>query len=154
MEKEWPQVTSWTQACSVEKDEYYGGTFNGNCCRKLLKNADLLRRICPPMFLKYADMFKAFNCVVESCYGDEVSSDFENHIHDFRRTFEVLDIPVTPKIHCIYHHVPQFCLQYSCGLGRHSEQASESVHAHFKTAWANNKLPKSHPDYAHNLLKL
>ena len=153
MEKEWPDVANWTRACRVEKDEYHGGTFNGNSCRKLLRSSDLLRSICPPMCLKYADVFKAFNCVVESCYGDEVSPDFENHIQEFRHTFEGLDISVTPKIHCVLHHVPQFCQRYSCGLGKHSEQASESVHAHFKSFWAKYKVPKSHPEYAARLLR-
>ena len=40
-------------------------------------------------------------------------------------------VNVTPKRHCIFHHVPEFCGKYG-GLGRHSEQASESVHADFK----------------------
>ena len=153
MEKEWPDAINWTRACNIEKDEYHGGTFNGNSCRKLLKNTDLLRSMCPIVCLKYVSVLKAFNCVVESCYGDEISPDFENKIQEFKLTFEALDIPVTPKIHCVYYHVPQFCQHYSCGLGKHSEQASESVHAHFKNAWAKYKVHKSHPDYASNLLR-
>ena len=96
------------------------------------------------MRLKYADVFKAFNCVVESCYGDEVSPDLENHIQEFRHTFEGLDISVIPKIHCVFHHVPQFCQRYSSGLGKH---------AHFKSFWGKYKVPKSHPEYAANLLR-
>ena len=153
MERDWPDCAKWAQLCNVEKDEYYGGTFNGNSCRKLLKNTDLLRSICPPIGLKYVSVFQAFNNVVESCYGDYLSPDFENHINEFKHAYDALEIPVTPKVHCVYYHVSQFCIKYSCGLGKHSEQASESVHAHFKSTWAKYKVPKSHPEYAVNLLK-
>ena len=153
MEREWPDASKWTTGCHVEKDEYHGGTFNGNACRKLLKNTELLQLTCPMHCLKYVEVFRAFKCVVDTCYGTVLHPDFQVHIQQFRQSFEALEISDTPKIHAVFFHVPQFCLKYACGLGRHSEQASESVHAHFKSVWANYIVPQSHPEYSARLLR-
>ena len=153
MAKEWPGAAEWAVACHVQKEDYHGGSFNGNACRALLLKSDLLRSMCPFFCLKYVEVFRAFKCVVDSCYGTELSADFEDRIHEFRHAFNALEINVTPKIHAVFHHIPQFCLKYATGLGRHSEQASESVHAHFKSTWAKYKVNQSHPDYAARLLR-
>ena len=153
MEQEWPGVSSWTNAINVDKDDYYGGTFTGNKCKKLLQETDLLRSICPPHILKYVDVLQTFEAVVNSCYGNALSHDYKTCIDAFRVAYQGLDIPITPKVHCIIHHVGQFCSKFSCGLGRHSEQASESVHARFKETWSKYKLPKCHDNYKFALLK-
>ena len=118
-----------------------------------IKNTDILQQICPMYCLKYVEVFRAFKCVVDTCYGTVLSPNFQVHIQEFRQSFEALEIPVTPKIHAVFFHIPQFCLKHACGLGRHSEQASESVHAHFKSLWAKYKVCKSHPEYAARLLR-
>ena len=66
MEKEWPEVNIWTEAVNVNKDEYYGGTFTGNKCKKLLKETDLLRSLCPSHVLKYVKVLKSFEGVVNA----------------------------------------------------------------------------------------
>ena len=62
------------------------------------------------------------------------------NITAFRQAYLDLDIPVTPKIHAIFVHIPQFCKLMNVGLGRFSEQASESVHCGFKSVWATLRL--------------
>ena len=153
MEKEWPEVNIWTEAVNVNKDEYYGGTFTGNNCKKLLKETDLLRSLCPSHILKYVKVLKSFEGVVNACFGNALSTDYESCIAAFKDAYEGSEIPIAPKVHCIIHHVPQFCKKFSCGLGRHSEQASESVHARFKETWGKYKLPKCHENYMFALLK-
>lgn len=153
MESRWPGAAQWLAACSVEQDVYHGGTFNGNNSRKLLRNIDILRGMCPLDCLQYVTILDTFNNVVESCFGNELKSDFETRINNFKYECEASGIRLTPKMHCIFHHVPYFCKQYACGLGAHSEQASESVHALFKISWGKYKVPKSHPGYAKSLLK-
>lgn len=63
-----------------------------------------------------------------------------------------LDVNVTPKVHAVIWHVPQFCARFNEGLGRCSEQAGESVHHDFAKTWENYKLKSlSHPEYGNSL---
>ena len=47
MNKRWSQSEEWLKLCFVKKSDYHGGAFEGNDCRKLLKNIDYLSKICP-----------------------------------------------------------------------------------------------------------
>ena len=62
-------------------------------------------------------------------------------------------VNITPKIHAIFFHIPEFCGNHSVGLGRHSEQASESVHASFKKSFEKYKIGISHNGYAEHLMR-
>ena len=61
-------------------------------------------------------------------------------------------VNVIPKMHCIFHHVPEFCGKYG-GLGRHSEQASESVHADFKKTLVRYKVGNPLDSFDQHLLR-
>ena len=65
---------------------------------------------------------------------------------------------VTPKIHALLVHVPQFLEKYrhlGFGLGFYSEQASEAVHCDFDSLWTGNKYKRSmsHDEYTRQLFK-
>ena len=64
--KRWSGCKSWLTSIHVKKADYFGGTFEGNDCRKMLKNIEKLENICPDMFRGYVDTFKKFNEVVSS----------------------------------------------------------------------------------------
>ena len=71
----------------------------------------------------------------------------------FRSAYMKLQISVTPKIHAIIDHVPEFCQLKKVDLGKFSEQASESVHSDFQKTWQRFAVPLSHEQAAKRLLQ-
>ena len=153
MESVWSEVVEWERTCNVERDPQFGGSFDGNSSRRLLKNTDSLDAIIPLQFKHFVTAFKSLNRVVHSCFGTALDPDYIAHIDAFKQAYTDLNISITPKIHAIIHHIPQFCNSVGAGLGRFSEQASESVHYSFKTVWARFKVGRGHPAYASRLLR-
>jgi len=130
----------WLRECHIQKDNYHGGTFNGNNARNLLKNVDKLRSIAPIHILSHVSAFDSLNRVVSACFGKQLNMNFCTHIEQFREDILSLNIGITPKLHCIFHHVPDFCLSRKQGLGTYSEQMSESLHYSFDSFWENYKV--------------
>ena len=68
--------------------------------------------------MKFIRGLKKFDRVVESCFGNELMKDeYEENIRAFAISFIALGISVTPKVHCIFRHVAEFCQRKGCGLG-------------------------------------
>ena len=85
----------WLRESHVQKDQYHGGTFNGNNARLLLKNTDKLRSIATLDVLPLVSAFKSFDKVVSSCFGKSLHEDFSKHIDEFRNDLASLNIPIT-----------------------------------------------------------
>ena len=150
----WSGCEAWIQACNVVKDDYHGGAFEGNECRKLLKNVAKLRSIIPEQFIGYADTLEKIDKVVKACYGTQLLPSYKEDIVDFRNSYLDLGISVTPKVHGVMFHVEEYCSAVGMGLGPWSEQCSEAIHHDFLTVWKNFKIKKmDHKDYGTNLLK-
>lgn len=142
----------WAKLCHVEKEITNGGSsFNGNACKKLLNNIDILRSNCPIASLKFVKAFDHFQLVVQSCFGKNLDFEFKRHINDFKRSYLDLQIPVTPKAHCVFYHVIQFCERNNKALAFYGEQAVEAVHFQFKSIWRKHKVNDKHPKYAQYL---
>ena len=131
----WPRTSEWARSCHVKKDSQYGGTFDGNACRRLLQNTDVLDSMINLEGKKFVTAFRDLNIVIKSCFGSTLEPHYEDAISCFKRSFMDLCISVTPKIHAIFFHVIDFCSSVEKGLGCFSEQASESVHYSFKCEW-------------------
>lgn len=145
---------TWAKLCNVERDVTNGGTgFNGNSCKSLLNKTDILRSICPLSCLKYVQVLDDFHSVVKACFGQVLDDEFQTHIDKFKKSFLDLEVSVTPKVHAIFFHVPQFCSKRQESLGFYSEQAMEAVHFEFKIFWNKHKVHDSHPSYPQKLLK-
>lgn len=142
---------SWAKACNVERQVTFG--FNGNNCKQLLKKLDVLSSICPEECQKYVKVFTDFRIVVNACFSKTLNPEFANFIDNFKRSYLALGISVTPKVHCIFIHVKEFCEKHQVGLGIFSEQAFESVHFEFKTIWSKYAVKVGHPVYAKKLLR-
>ncbi len=65
---------------------------------------------------------------------------FRETIDQFKPAYLALNVTISPKNHVIFDHVTQFCEEKKSGLGKFSEQASESVHSDFKKTWENVKV--------------
>ena len=92
-----------------------------------------------------------FDKVRKACFGPTLDPQFDMHIAHFKTSFKALDIPETPKLHILFTHVVKFCKNHG-PLGRHSEQASESVHHDFEKMWTKYKVNMSNTQYKDRLL--
>ena len=111
IEKQWPDIADeWARRCHVQKDVQYGGTFDGNSCRLLLRNCDLLDSIINDLASKrYVTAFKMLDKVVHSCFGNVLESDYKESVLSFKLAYLDLGISVTPKVHAIFYHIVEFC---------------------------------------------
>ena len=100
----------WLDACYIEKENYHGGTFTGNQARILLKNIDLLQSICSLSCLPFVAVLRSLNRLVKACFGQTLDPNFLEIIEKFRFDYLALDIPVTPKVHSVFFHVPNSAL--------------------------------------------
>ena len=125
----------------------------GGDCIKLLRNVDTLASICPIQVLPYVKCFRLFLIVVNGCFSDSLSSTISADIKMFKDAYMALEISITPKLHILFDHIPQFCAEHNRGLSLYSEQASESVHSIFKLCWQKRLVKMmSNPRYASALL--
>jgi hypothetical protein len=148
----WPHSADWLAQCHVQQNQIHGGSFTGNASRKLLRSADILAEICPPSALKFVSEFRAFNDIIEACFGAELKPNWSRALCDFRLKFADLKIAPTPKVHAILHHVGEFCSLKQRSLGLWSEQTAESLHFDFSEHWQRYKLSASHPEFAEKFL--
>ena len=154
MNKVWPQSDDWLKSCFVrKKKDYHGGAFEGNGCRKLLKNIDNLKQICPEEHALFVDAFSTFNDVVSACYGSQLHPEYKAKIVEFKNAYLKLKVSVTPKVHAVFYHIEEFCSLKKMGLGPWSEQTSESLHHEFTDCWENYIVKdEEHPLYGERLL--
>ena len=153
----WPNAADWPKSCNVMAEPMHGGVFNGNGCRKLCKNTDILQSQANIQAQPFVAAFKSLDAVVDSCFGKDLADDFKEHIQAFKVKYLDLVklglVNVTPKIHTIFHHISEFCDLEGVGLGRHSEQARESVHCSFSKTFLKYKVGARNPNYGHKLLR-
>lgn len=144
----------WFKKCNVQPDKRSGGTsFNGNACKILLNKIDILRNskeynIC---CLKYVDVLKKFNDVVDACFGSMLDVNYEKIIDDFKMQYLKCNFSVTTKVHIVFHHIKDFCSKKERGLGFYSEQAFEAVHHDFLSVWKYFKVSENHSNYDNKL---
>ena len=149
----------WAKDCGVARENVYGGkqAFVGNPCHRLLERVDLLQQLSEQRLIyglsKYVKCFRAFKSVVSSCFSLKIDPDYITHCEEFKKSYLEIGIPITPKVHAVFFHVPYFCQKNGKGLGFFSEQAIETVHSDFWKTCKNFKVKSSHPDYPNRLLK-
>ena len=72
--KVWGECHAWLQSLHVTKEEYFGGNYEGNECRKILKKSNSLETRCPQEFQQFVKSLTTFNDVVASCFGKNLSN--------------------------------------------------------------------------------
>ena len=153
MGKIWSGLEDWLKASGVSRVPYHGGALNGNSCKRLLENVDKLQNTAPLIILPYVRALRDFRKVVKSCFSINLHESFETDILAFKESFMDLEISVTPKVHAVLFHVPDFCRRRGTGLGIFSEQASESVHHKFQKIWDKYKVSREHPNHGQRLTR-
>ena len=126
--------------------------FNGNACRKLLKNILLLRALIdhdfPPIRIsrrnaagqnarlrEFALTLGALDTLVHKTFGMVLRNGWASAHAEFTAAYLKLGISITSKVHIIMAHLPQFIRLQGSSLGKFSEQAFESVHFDFDNKW-------------------
>ena len=93
----------------MKKEDYHGGTFAGNESRKLLTSVSKLKVLNPSKQCeKFINVFTSLNKVVTTCYGSNLSADFNENINEFQKHYSLSGISVTPKVHAVMYH----CVMY------------------------------------------
>ena len=148
-------ATDWSTSLRMKRSQYQ--------CKMLLGNTETLKHILHSAGAynigePVLQTLEQFGKVVKSCFGRELNKDFQVQIERFADLFSALDKSVTPKVHTVFVHVPQFLERHKNfhkGLGYWSEQASESVHSDFDSLWVRSSYKRSifHKFYNTQLLK-
>ena len=152
----------WSDALNCFRSEYHGGTFQGEQCVKLLNNTAALREL---LILNGAmhiggqivKVLEAFNDVRKSCFGQTCDPKFKEYIAVFAYAYVDLKISITPKVHCVIVHIPQFlALHPGKGLGFFSEQATEHLHSDLETFYSKCKYRRnlSDPEFPQSFSKM
>ena len=68
-----------------------------------------LQHMAPLHIQKYVHILRCLYQVVRSCFGIILAPEFETHIHKFKEIYLDLNIAITPKVHILTEHVPDFC---------------------------------------------
>ena len=134
----------WVHLVRLPKEAMHGGIFNGNGCKLLLANADILESLAIQNecfgLIPYVRILRAFNAVVHSCFGIELDHDYQSKILEFKKAilFSNTCLSIKSKLHIIWHHVPEYLewrikggQQVGLGLGKVSEQDIERLHQQF-----------------------
>ncbi|CAL4251128.1 unnamed protein product [Meganyctiphanes norvegica] len=156
MHKECPGVSLWLERIHIKPKNYHHGTFVDNDCLKRLKNTDSLQQMADLNIQKYVHILRALHLIVTSCFGMKWDPQYKTYINEFKDLFIDLGISITPKVHILTEHVPEFIEKHGLSLDWYSEQALESVHYDFlRNCWEKQGFKRSlvHPDYAENLMK-
>ncbi len=119
------KANEWAQRNGIAKAEYYGGCLEGNHCRQVLLKAPLLCKELPQHLKQFAWTLNSFNDVRQSCFGQTLKPNFGDCIDRFKQKYQELSLTITPKIHVVFDHVREFCMETGKSLGPYSEQASD-----------------------------
>ena len=144
----------WAHGRSIVRAAYRGGSLEGPACKKLLLQVGLLTQQLPLHLKKYGFALNHLNEVRLACFGPKLDeTGFKRKLGKFKEAYLQLGVAVTPKLHCIFTHVDQFCSKTGKSLGPLSEQAVESLHHDFAQTWARYAMPPQHPQFGERLLQ-
>lgn len=153
-------IIDFFKSKNIVRKDYQGGKFEGNQCSRIMEHLDQMETMilnklnfnisiaCMPLL----DTLRKFKAVKSACFSYQLSANFKEIINSFEMSYRSLNIPVTPKMHIIFTHVPEFCDKWGVGLGLYSEQASETQHSDFKTFWGHYSTGVNHAEYGEHLL--
>ena len=98
-------LSTLIQEAIVRKEAQGGHALEGNQARKFLRKVDSLEQTLMKENINtiiagmpYVAALRAFDRVVVSCFGMELSGDYKQTISRFSQLYRELDISVTPKV--------------------------------------------------------
>ena len=116
----------------IVREAYQGKTFEGNQCRKILKNIENLN--IPTELNPFKNALKSLYTLVKLCYKQELpeESEYSSIINHFKSDYLVLvrhfNVSVSNKLHIIFDHLKDYFDGTKLSLVKTSDELIESMH--------------------------
>lgn len=143
----------WPKKLHVIPKNYHGRVFEGNACRKMIKEVNQLndKEIYGDVGIfaitPYITAFEEMNKVVNCCFtSGKVGPNLKDHMKSLRKAIDDLEsicnISDSLKLHILKEHVEDGLkfIPNGFGLGYLSEQAGESIHHAFLEIWGRYRI--------------
>ena len=126
-------------------EEYWGKTFEGNECTKLMKKIESASTQLSdlPGTRWHIDALKKFNNLRKQLFGTELGVTWEKSLREFKVAYtNIPNITKPLKVHVLFAHCKEFIERYGKGkgLGFFSEQTAESIHQKFEPIFQRYKI--------------
>ncbi len=109
------------------RTENHGKSFEGRQCSKLLSCSAILKELVPSSDHPLVECLAKLHSVVVGVFGQILDPEFENDARTFEETLmgamRTHNPRITPKVHVLVHHVPEYVRPTGVQLGPTSEQA-------------------------------
>jgi hypothetical protein len=152
----------WPKKFNLVSKHYHGEKFEGNACRRLLKESDsltdkdILQDTSIFEVLPFIQTLKSLNKLVDASFKSAgVDDNWKEYLNEFKKVYPATSLSHTLKVHVLMEHL-EHGLHYLNGnsLGLWSEQAGESVHREFITYWSKYQINNLNSEnYGKQLMK-
>ena len=96
------KLLEWLRSHSILQKKQELGDINGPKCSQLLKSLDLLKQALPTKLHDFLDLLDSFHQVRTSCFGNDLSKDYEIKIDYFEELWKTMEFSVPTKLHCLF----------------------------------------------------
>ena len=134
------------------RESYWGKTFEGNECVKLLNKIDS-EDVSPLLNLPgtktYIKALQKFNSLRKLAFGTKLESGWKISLNEFACVYKSIPNITKPlKIHILLAHCAEFIEKYgnNKGLGFYSEQTGETIHKKFEPIFNKYKIKNIHSE--------
>lgn len=138
---------AWAKAANASRHAQFG--FTGRYCHYLVAKRSVLKN---KGLLSYFSVLENLQEMLDACFGIDLKEGYQTTIDRFCDSWDLANLPITPKLHITKFHIGEYCDNAGEGLSRSSEQTIEAVHSDFAATWENYKVPETHAKYSQRLL--
>lgn len=152
----------WPKKLNLISKDYHGEIFEGNACRRMLKESDqlndkdILKDVPIWKVIPFIQTLKGFNKIVDATFkSGQLDEKWRDYLNEFKRIYPSTGLSITLKVHVLLEHLGHG-LHFLNGqsLGLWSEQAGESVHREFLKYWEKYQVNNiASPNYYNQLKK-
>ncbi len=112
------------------RKEYHGKSFEGQQCSRFLSCSAFLKEVVPSSVHLLVEYLEALHRVMVGLFGQIVDPGFDASTFEetFMGAIRTHNPRMTPKVHVLVYHVPEYVRRTGDQLGPTSEQALASQH--------------------------
>ena len=78
-----PEINEVAKVLGTVRDDYFGGNFEGNETKKLLKNTDMIRKVLNENLHIFVDFMESLQAVRKPCFGFTLDQNYKECISFF-----------------------------------------------------------------------
>lgn len=134
------------------RESYWGKTFEGNECVKLLTKIELESEsflLSLPGAETHIEALCKFNVFRKLAFGNNLQTGWKESLNEFEGIYKRIPFITKPlKIHILVAHCSEFLERYGNdkGLGFYSEQTGETIHKKFEPIFNKYKIKNIHSE--------